>query len=196
MKRVVINGMTVVGDLNDLNLYLLSSLQIRTQLFYFKMDYINFVEDRNVSSDKELTFSDNQNNFIDDSNEECYQPRSFYGFVNQTHVSVEAVNDDNGSQLDRRNLQPEMFFSIDKEHVEFDEFDDVKKCAEKFLSFQDGDIKNSVFDVILYSLWFKLSKNNEVLKESVKDVLGEEFFDKFSKEKDSLQLVNSLDSFF
>ena len=64
------------------------------------------------------------------------------------------------------------------------------------LSFQGGDIKNSVFDVILYSLWFKLSKNNEVLKESVKDVLGEELFDKFSKEKDSLQLNNSLDSFF
>ena len=132
MKRVVINGMTVVGDLNDLNLYLLSSLQIRTQLFYFKMDYINFVEDRNISSDEELTFSDNQNNFIDDSNEECNQPRSFYRFVNQAHVSVEAVNDSNGSQRDRRDLQPEMFFSIDKEHVEFDEFDDVKKCAEKF----------------------------------------------------------------
>ena len=76
MKRVVTNGMTVVSDLNDLNLYLLSSLQIWTQLFYFKMDYVNFVENRNVSSDEETTFSDNQNKFIDDSNEECNKPLS------------------------------------------------------------------------------------------------------------------------
>ena len=161
------------------------------------MGYINFeveVEDGNVSSDEELTFSDNENNFIDDSNEECSQPPSFYRFVNQTSDPVEAVNDDDGSQFDRRYLQTEMFFSIDTEHVEFEEFDDAKKCAEKFLKSllsQDGDIKNSFFDAILYSFLFKLSEDNKVLKES-----GEEFFDKFSKEKDSLQLDDSLNSFF
>ena len=111
------------------------------------MGYINFeveVEDGNVSSDEELTFSDNENNFIDDSNEECNQPPSFYRFFNQTRDPVEAVNDDDGSQFDRRDLQPEMFFSIDTEHVEFEEFDDTKKCAEKILKSllsQDGDIK-------------------------------------------------------
>ena len=51
------------------------------------MDYINFeakVEGENVSTNEELTFSDSENNFIDDSNEECNQPPSFYRFVNQT----------------------------------------------------------------------------------------------------------------
>ena len=92
-----------------------------------------------------------------------------------------------------------MFFSIDTEHVEFEKFDDAKKCAEKFLKSllsQDCDIKNSFFDAILYSLLFKLSEDNKVLKESVKDVLGEEFFHEFGKEKHSLQLDDSLNSFF
>ena len=51
------------------------------------MDYINFeakVEGENVSTNEELTFSGSENNFIDDSNEECNQPPSFYRFVNQT----------------------------------------------------------------------------------------------------------------
>lgn len=64
------------------------------------MAYINFeveVEGENVSTDEELTFSDNKNNFIDDSNEVCNQPPSFYRFVNQTRDPVEIVNDDDGS---------------------------------------------------------------------------------------------------
>ena len=68
------------------------------------MDYINFeaeVEGENISTDEKLTFSDNENNFIDDSNEECNKPPSFYRFVNQTRDPVEAVNNDDSSQLDR-----------------------------------------------------------------------------------------------
>lgn len=64
------------------------------------MAYINFeveVEGENVSTDEELTFSDNKNNFIDDSNEVCNQPPIFYRFVNQTRDPVEIVNDDDGS---------------------------------------------------------------------------------------------------
>ena len=44
------------------------------------MDYINFeaeAEGENVSTDEELTFSDNENNFTDDSNEDCNQSPSF-----------------------------------------------------------------------------------------------------------------------
>lgn len=52
--------------------------------------------------------------------------------MNQTHDPAEAVNDDDGLRLDRRDLQPEMFYCINREHVEFDEFDGNQKCAEKF----------------------------------------------------------------
>ena len=64
------------------------------------------------------------------------------------------------------------------------------------LSFQDCDIKNSFFDAILYGLLFKLSEDNKVSKENIKNFLGEEFFDKFMKEKNSLQLNDSLKRFF
>ena len=137
MKRVIINGMT--GSSRRFKRFerycLLLSLQIQTLLFCFEMDYINFqaeVEGENVSTNEELTFSDNENNFINDSNEECNHPPSFYKFVIQTRDPVEAVNDDNGSQFDRRDLQLEMFFTINREHLKFEEFDDAKKCVEKF----------------------------------------------------------------
>ena len=96
------------------------------------MNYINFeaeVEGENVSTNGELTFSDNENNFIDDSNEEYNQPASFQRFINQTRNPIEAANDANGSQLDRRDLKPQIFFTINREHTEFD---DAKECAEKF----------------------------------------------------------------
>lgn len=74
--------------------------------------------------------------------------------MNQTHDPAEAVNDDDGLRLDRRDLQPEMFYCINREHVEFDEFDGNQKCAEKFkkslCSFQDdGNPKDSFFNAIL-----------------------------------------------
>ena len=71
-------------------------------LFCFKISYIHFeteVEGKNVSTDEKLTLSDNENNFIDDSNEEWNQPPSFYRFVNQTCNPVEAANGDDSSQL-------------------------------------------------------------------------------------------------
>ena len=63
-------------------------------------------------------------------------------------------------------------------------------------SFQDSDMKNSFFDAILYGLLFKLLGDNKLLKENIKGVLGEGFFNKFMKEKDSLQLDDSLEGFF
>ena len=73
-----------------------------------------------------------------------------------------------------------------------------KKCAEKFalLSFQDSDIKNAFFGPILYGLLFELLEDNKVSNGNIKDVLEEEFFDKFMKERDSLQLDDSLEGFF
>lgn len=52
-----------------------------------------------------VSLSAKEDNFIDDSTEN--QP---YRFVNQTHHSAEALDDDDGSHLDRRDLHSEMFF--------------------------------------------------------------------------------------
>ena len=101
-----------------------------------KMEYINFeaeVEAENVEDEEELVFSDQENeNFIDDSNCNNIQSPSFYKFVNQSRDPVEAVEDDDGSRLDRHDLEPEMFHTIKKEQVEFDDFDDNQECANRF----------------------------------------------------------------
>ena len=98
------------------------------------MEYKHFeADDENASDYEELVFSDCEGEkFIDDSNHEHNQSPSFYRLVNQTRDPAEAVNCDDGSHLDRRDLQPEMFYCVYREHVEFDESDDYQKCAEKF----------------------------------------------------------------
>ena len=98
------------------------------------MEYINFLaEDENANDNHELVFLDYEDeNVIDDSNQEDNQLPSFYRFVNQTRGPAEAADDDDESKLDERDLQPEMLCCIKTEHVEFDEFDDSKKCTKKF----------------------------------------------------------------
>ena len=70
------------------------------------MDYINF-EAEDFNGESELNFSSDENDddksFINDNKEETHPP-SFYRFFNQ------AVNDDDRSHLDTRDLQPEMFY--------------------------------------------------------------------------------------
>ena len=60
------------------------------------------------------------------------------------------------------------------------------KILKSLLSFQDGDIRDSFSDSILYGLLVKLSENSEVSRESAKDVIGEKFYSKFAGEKGSL----------
>ena len=67
----------------------------------------------------------------------------------------------NKSKIDSRDLQPEMFYQINREFVEFDEFQSHKKVANKFketLCSFENDSKDSFFNVILYGLLFKLSE--------------------------------------
>lgn len=151
MKRVIINGMTGsswrfkrFGCLS----IILTSVNTNLILFFcLKIEYISFeAEDESAGDNEELAFSDNEGeHFIDDSNEEGNQSSSFYRFMNQTHDPAESVNDDDGLRLDR----PEMFYCINREHVEFDEFDGHQKCAEKFkkslCSFQDDDNPKILF---------------------------------------------------
>ena len=118
-----------------------------SNLSFQEMEYINFkAKDENANDNEEVVFLDHEDeNFIDDSGQEDSQPPRFYRFVNQTRDPVEAVNDDDGYKVDKPDLQPEMFYCIKRERVEFDEFDDSKKCAEKILkslcSFQ-GSLKD------------------------------------------------------
>ena len=97
------------------------------------MDYINFeaeVEHENASSGERFSLSAQKDNFIDDSVDD--QSPSFYRFVNQTRDPIEALDDDGRSHLDRWDLQPEMFLTMNRENVEFDDFRDAYKCAQKF----------------------------------------------------------------
>ena len=119
--------------------------------------------------------------------------------MNQTRDPAEAANDNDGSHIDRCELQSEMFYCINREHVEFDEFDDYQQCTEKFkknlCSFQD-DLKNSFFNAILYVLLFHLMENNKVCKDKTEETLGKKKFHKFKKKKEMLQLDHSLENFF
>ena len=146
------------------------------------MESIKFeLEDENASDNEELAFSDNEGeNFIDNSYQEDNQSPSFYRFMNQTRDTAEAVNDHDGSHLDRHDLKPEMFYCIrenNREHVKL-------------------NLKDLFFNAILYSLLFHLMKDNKVCKDKTEEILSKEFYDKFKKKIEMLQLDHSLENFF
>ena len=137
------------------------------------MEYINF--EAEVENEEKLVFPDQKNeNFIDDSNCNNIQSPSFYRFFNQSSDPVKAVEDDDGSRLDRRHLQPEIFHTIKREKVEFDDFDDNQECANRFkkslFSFEESNLQDSFFEAILHVLLFRLSPDS-VCKDNPKKVL-------------------------
>ena len=88
-----------------------------------------------LNEKEELNFSDHKNDddrSFSDGNEKEDQPASFYRFFNQTQDPAEAVNDDAGSHLDTRDLQPEMSITDNRDEVEFDWFKEVSKCSVFF----------------------------------------------------------------
>ena len=106
------------------------------------------------NSDEELIFPEKLTNdsFIDNSVQEKVTSPSFYRFVNQTQDPLEALSDssDDKSILDFADLQPEMFYQIKWEFVEFDEFDSHKNVANKFketLCSFETDSKDSFFNI-------------------------------------------------
>ena len=121
---------------------------------------------------------------------------SFYRFVNQSADPFEAVEDDDGSKVDRCDLQPEMFLTKKRQQVEVDDFDDYQEYANRFTKslclFEESDLHDSFFEAILNGLIFKLSPDNKVYKDDSKKILGENFFKEFSEKKDTLQLDHSL----
>ena len=98
---------------------------------------------------------------------------------------------DNNCKLDIQDLQPEMYWKIDRSFVEFDEFDGYEKVAEKFkkslCTFQT-DSKDSFYNAVIYGLIVKLSENKEANRNIVEQILGKEFFSEdIQKMKELLQ---------
>ena len=71
-----------------------------------------------------------------------------------------------------------MFVICDRDDVEFDEFGETGTCSElfkkSFLSFDD-DIKDSLFNSVLYRMLFKLTENDRVSRKNIESTLGKEF---------------------
>lgn len=132
-----------------------------------------------------VSLSAKEDNFIDDSTEN--QP---YRFVNQTHDSAEALDDDDGSHLDRRDLHSEMFFGHEQGECWIWWFPWRKQVRWKVFK------KDSFFGAVLYGILVKLSGDLETSRGKIMDVLGEDISNKFMKEKGFLQLDDSFDSFF
>ena len=202
MKRVIINGMSGSSwRFKRFEHITMIVTKTKKNLLFLKIAYLNF-EAEAFNEEEELNFSDNENDddrsFIN-HNEQEDQPASFYRFVNQTRDPAEAVNADDGSHLDTRDLQPEMFIIDIRDEVEFDEFKEVSKCSElslkSLLSFDDY-IKHSFFNSGLYGLLFKLTENNRVSKDDIESTLGKKVFDKLNESKELLQLDDSLEGFF
>ena len=63
----------------------------------------------------------------------------------------------------------------------------ASKCAEKFrkniVSFQDGDVKDLLFDAILYGFLFKFSENSMVSKKRSETFLEKNFLINLSPKK-------------
>ena len=168
------------------------------------MEYIDF-EAEVSNEDQVLSFSSDEidedsRSFVDDGDVENQGLSFSRKLINQTRDPTETMFDGDKSNLDTRDLQPELFIIEDRGDVEFDAFDDSNKCAEKIkkslLSFDREDIKDSFFYAVLYGLMFKLMEKKVRLEEEIKNVLGEEFYRDISKCKELLQLDDSSNKFF
>ena len=78
-----------------------------------------------------------------------------------------------------RDLQPEMLDIENRDEVVFDNFHSYRKCTDQFIKpltpFKNGDVKNSFFDAVTYSLMFKLTEESNTSREQVERVLRENF---------------------
>ena len=79
-----------------------------------------------------------------------------------------------------------MFYTIKREFVDFDEFDSYK-FKKTLCSFDNNDLKDSLFDSIIYGLLFKLSKDSYIEKDRIEEVLGKEFYSNFLKKKKNIR---------
>ena len=78
---------------------------------------------------------DAHKNFLDDSQQQQGTSLNFYRkFNNQSRKISDTLKErrDGIRKLDTRDLQPEMYWEINSDHVQFDEFKGHGKATEKF----------------------------------------------------------------
>ena len=95
----------------------------------------------------------------DDINQQGTSINVYRKFHNQSCGIFDALNDqsDDGSKLDKHDLQPEMYWEIDRSFVQFNEFDGWEEIAKKnlkTLSTFEMNSPDSFYNAILYSLTF------------------------------------------
>ena len=170
------------------------------------MEFINFqaeVDDGNGDLERDFAENNEDGKFTDDSQQEPSTSLSFdRRFHNQSREIRDALNgrSDDNCKLDTLDLQPEMYWEIDRSFVEFEKFDGYEKTVEKFkkslcTSGISDDPKDSFHNAILFDLVFKLSKNSVINKDTIIQALGKKFLGNFQKEKEILQLDVSFCNF-
>ena len=128
------------------------------------MEFVGFeaevVDDTNKL---ELDYEeDTDKSFLDDGQQKQSTSLNFYRkFQNQSQKISDALNDrsDDNCKLDIRDLQPEMYWEINRNHIQFDEFESHEKATKKIfksLCLFEHDLKDSFYNAILYGLVFKL----------------------------------------
>ena len=151
------------------------------------MEYIDFeAEVSGDNSDEELIFAEKltDDKFLDNGTQQRSTSPRFYRFINQTRNLIVAVNDKDESNLDTCDLQPEMFYHVKREFVEFDEFNSYETVSDNFLKTLctiEPDSNDSFFNAVLFVLLFKLSKDEKIDRQKIEEILGMIF--KKEKEK-------------
>ena len=172
------------------------------------MEFIDFEAEiiDNFSRDNENQKDDIADKIFNNDGDNQDVSVNFYSrFHNQTRDIFDAVNDhsDDNCKLDKRTLQPEMYWEIDRSFAQFDEFDGWEESAKKLkkkkktlCTFQINS-PDSFYNAILYGLIFKLSKNEQQIfnENKIEQIIGKQFINSLKDRKKLWQLELSLCNF-
>ena len=153
--------------------------------------------------------TDELDDFIDDST----QPQedvSFYRqldpnniedypkFHGQTRDPIEAIYVDDTPFYGHEDQQPEPHAPEDREHVSFDKFEGFERSIEKFKktlkNFKDS--KNQLFDAVIYGIMYHKCNGEQVVKEKIIEVLGENLFNDLKEIEGEVELDRTLFGYF
>ena len=99
-------------------------------------------------------------------------------FNGQIRDPIEAIHEDNIPFYGHEDQQPELYAPEDRGHVSFTKFKGFEKSIEKFKktlkNFKDSE--NQLFDAVIYGIMFNKCNGEQVAKEKIIEVLGENFF--------------------
>ena len=106
-------------------------------------------------------------------------------FHGQIRDSIKVIQEENILFYGHEDQQPELYAAEDREHVSFDKFEGFEKSVEKFKktlrNFKDS--KNQHFDAVTYGVMSNKCNGEQFAKEKMIDVLGENFFQWFKRNR-------------